>query len=104
MGRAKGLHQGWTGSQCLISGSNSGKWCLQTPEDQETWSWGVLVTEGLSSTGVSKAGGSRTAENPQLSCLRPSDHTQIPLLAEPNCMFKGRGAWEIQHKGTGDFF
>lgn len=77
---------------------------MQTPGDQETWSWGVLVTEGLSSTGVSKAGGSRTAENPQLSCLRPSDHTQIPLLAEPNCMFKGRGAWEIQHKGTGDFF
>ena len=81
VGSAKGLHQGWTGSQCLISGSSRGKWCLQTPGDQETWSWGVLVTEGLSSTGMSKVEGSRTAENPQLSCLRPSDHTQIPLLA-----------------------
>lgn len=52
------------------------------------------MTEGLSSIGVSKAGGPQTAGNPQLSCLRPSDLTQIPLLAEPNCMFKGKDAWE----------
>lgn len=68
------------------------------PGDEEPWRKGALATKGLSPTGVTKEG-----EHGKLPLLLPSHLPQIPPLAEPNAIFKGTGAWEIQHKSTAVF-
>ena len=77
----------------IIRGSSRRKQCFQSPGDREPWTGGALVTKGLSSAGITEEGGARGGETPQPSHLVPPDRSQIPPLAEPNCMFEGVGAW-----------